>query len=65
MYSISVQPIDFFYKNRSYVKVENDGTVKLSFVQNLPFVEDGVGSDEEKLEGVQMIQCRLAGSIFK
>lgn len=48
MYSIRVQPIDFFYKNRSYVKVENNGTVKLSFVQNLPFVEDGVGSDEER-----------------
>ena len=31
----------------------------------MPFVEDGVGSDEERMEGIQMIQCRLVGSNFK
>ena len=37
----------------------------MCYVQNMPFVEDGGGSDDELNNGVQMIQCRLLGSIFK
>ena len=47
MLSISINPMEFFYANRSYIKIDDSGQVTMCYVQNLPFVEDGGGSDED------------------
>lgn len=55
MYTIHIPPIEFFYKNRSFMKIDDSGQVKMCYVQNLPFVEDGGGVENEQNSGVQMV----------
>ena len=55
MYTIHIPPIEFFYKNRSYMKIDDSGQVKMCYVQNLPFVEDGGGAENDQNSGEKMV----------
>ena len=52
MYSQCIDPIDFFCNNCSQIKLDNGGQVKMCYVENMPFVEDGdKNSDDDEYGG--------------
>jgi len=53
MFSIQINPIEFFSKYCSQVRIEDNAQVSMCYVENLPFVEDG-GSDYEQENGMQI-----------
>jgi len=54
MFSIKINPIDFFLGHCSQIKIDDSGQVKMCYVENMPFVEDG-GSDGGNNDGQQMV----------
>lgn len=39
LFTIGVDPLDYYKGNPSQVKIDDNGEVKLSYVENLPFIE--------------------------
>jgi hypothetical protein len=65
--TLNVDPIEYYRKNLSQVKINDAGKVQMCFVENLPYVEDD-GAEEDSDTGkphVPKIQCRIVGSIFE
>jgi hypothetical protein len=67
LYTIGIDPIEYYRGNVSQIMVNDIGTVKVCYVENLPFVDkqnqsanSELGEDPEQ----EVIQCRLIGSIF-
>lgn len=59
----------YFRNNRSQIKIGDNGTVRVCFVENFPMsthitnIDSGPGNDSGTQE--PMVQCRLTGSIIK
>lgn len=59
----------YFRQNRSQIKIDNKGIVRVSFVENFPMsthltnIDRGYGSDVDQQN--PSVQCRLIGSIIK
>jgi len=51
MYTLQIDPIDFFINNCSYIKLDNSGIVKMCYVENMPFVEDGDRNSDDDSHG--------------
>ena len=46
MFTLGVDPIEFYQSNLSQIKIDNKGKVSLCYVENLPYVD--INTDEVK-----------------
>lgn len=64
-YTININPIDYFRNNLSQIKMDDNGGVKLCYVENLPYIEkDDISGASESFSAEDCLQCRLVGSLF-
>lgn len=64
--TLNVDPIEYYRKNLSQVKINDAGKVQMCFIENLPYVEDDQAEeDSDSGPYVPQIQCRIVGSIFE
>lgn len=69
MLQIGIDPMKFFRTNRSQIKIDNNGNVRVCFVENFPMSTHITNIDSDFAGNMQaadpMVQCRLTGSIIK
>jgi hypothetical protein len=61
---VGVDPVAYFRANLSQIKIDDEGCVKLCYVENLPIanVKDIDSNDPEN--EISVVQCRLIGAVF-
>lgn len=64
MTSISVDPIAYFRENLSQIKIGDNGSVKLCYVENLPIANVKDIDSNDSSNEISNVQCRLVGGIF-
>lgn len=64
-YTININPINYFKNNLSQIKMDDNGGVKLCYIENLPYIEkEDISGMSESFSAEDNLQCRLVGSLF-
>jgi hypothetical protein len=64
MSSLGVDPVAYFRANLSQIKIDDNGCVKLCYVENLPVADVKDIDSKDSQNEISVVQCRLVGSIF-
>jgi hypothetical protein len=63
-HSLGVDPIAFYRVNISQIKINDEGKVKLCYVENLPVANNKEIDSKDPTNEISNVQCRLLGVIF-